>query len=79
MSRSLNSACRLLSCNGCLPVDLRQQQYSAALWATRQLFLGQHLEMDLEEVVLTKLVSHSPGLLATVNGHLFQAVRKTSH
>ena len=36
-SRSLNSACRRrLSCIGRLFVDLRQQQHSAALWATKQ-------------------------------------------
>ena len=35
-SCSLNSACRRLSCKGRLPVDLRQKQHSAALWATKQ-------------------------------------------
>ena len=39
-SRSLNSACRRLSCIGRLSVDLRQQQHSAALWATKQPSLG---------------------------------------
>ena len=39
-SRRLNSACRRLSCNGRLSVDLRQQQHSAALWATKQPFVG---------------------------------------
>ena len=39
-SRSLNSACRRLSCVGRLSVDLRQQQHSAALWATKQPSLG---------------------------------------
>ena len=39
-SHNLNSACRLLSCVGRLPVDLRQQQHSAALWATKQPSLG---------------------------------------
>ena len=37
--RSLNSA-RSLSCIGRLSVDLRQQQHSAALWATKQPSLG---------------------------------------
>ena len=40
MTSSLNSACRRLSCNGRLSVDLRQQQHSAALWATKQPSLG---------------------------------------
>ena len=35
-SRSLKSACRRLSCTGRSSVDLRQQQHSAALWATKQ-------------------------------------------
>ena len=35
-SRSLNSACRRLSYIGRLSVDLRQQQHSAALSATKQ-------------------------------------------
>ena len=39
-SRSLNSACKRLSCIGHLSVDLRQQQRSAALWATKQPSLG---------------------------------------
>ena len=39
-SCSLNSACRWLSCIGRLSVDLRQQQHSAALWATKQPSLG---------------------------------------
>ena len=39
-SCSLNSACRWLSCKGRLPVDLRQQQHSEALWATMQPSLG---------------------------------------
>ena len=39
-SRSLNSACRRLSCIGRLSVDLGQQQHSAALWATKQPSLG---------------------------------------
>ena len=39
-NRSLNSACRRLSCIGRLSVDLRQQQHSAALWATKQPSLG---------------------------------------
>ena len=39
-SCSLNSACRWLSCNGCSSGDLRQQQHSAALWATKQPSLG---------------------------------------
>ena len=39
-SHSLNSACRQLSCIGRLSVDLRQQQHSAALWATKQPSLG---------------------------------------
>ena len=39
-SRSLNSACRRLSCIGRFSVDLRQQQHSAALWATKQPSLG---------------------------------------
>ena len=39
-SRSLNSVCRRLSCIGRLSVDLRQQQHSAALWATKQPSLG---------------------------------------
>ena len=40
-SRSLNSACRRLSCIGRLSlVDLRQQQHSAAYWATKQPSLG---------------------------------------
>ena len=39
-SRSLNSTCRRLSCIGRLSVDLRQQQHSAALWATKQPSLG---------------------------------------
>ena len=38
--RSLTSACRRLSCIGRLSVDLRQQQHSAALWATKQPSLG---------------------------------------
>ena len=39
-SHSLNSACRWLSSIGRLSFDLRQQQHSAALWATKQLSLG---------------------------------------
>ena len=39
-SRSLNSAGRRLSCIGRLSVDLRQQQHSAALLATKQPSLG---------------------------------------
>ena len=39
-SRSPNSACRRLSFIGHLSVDLRQQQHSAALWATKQPSLG---------------------------------------
>ena len=39
-SRSHNSACRRLNCIGPLPVDLRQQQLSVALWATEQTSLG---------------------------------------
>ena len=39
-SRSLNSACRRLSCIGRLSVDLRQQQHPAAFCATKQPFLG---------------------------------------
>ena len=39
-SRSLNPACRRLSCIGRLSVDLRQQQHSAALWVTKQPSLG---------------------------------------
>ena len=39
-SHSLNSARKLLSCIGCLSVDLRQQQHSAALLATKQPSLG---------------------------------------
>ena len=35
-SRSLHSACRRLSCIGSMSVDWRQQQHSAALWATKQ-------------------------------------------
>ena len=42
-SRSLNSACRQLSCIGRLSVDLRQQQHLAALWATKQPSLGKAL------------------------------------
>ena len=39
-SCSLNSACRRLSYIGRLFVDLRQQQHSEALWATKQPSLG---------------------------------------
>ena len=39
-SRSLNTACRRRSCIGRLSVELRQQQHSAALWATKQPSLG---------------------------------------
>ena len=39
-SRSLNSACTRFSCIGCLSVDLRQQQHSAALWVAKQPSLG---------------------------------------
>ena len=39
-SRSLHSACRRLSCIGRWSVDPRQQQHSAALWATKQPSLG---------------------------------------
>ena len=39
-SRSLNSAGRRLSCIGRLSVDLRQQQHSAVLLATKQPSLG---------------------------------------
>ena len=39
-SRSLNSAWRRLSCISHSSVDLRQQQHSAALWATKQPSLG---------------------------------------
>ena len=39
-SHSLKSAYRQHSCIGCLSVDLRQQQNSAALWVTKQLSLG---------------------------------------
>ena len=39
-SRSLNSARGRLSCIRRLSVDLRQQQHSAALWATKQSSLG---------------------------------------
>ena len=39
-SRSLNSACRRLSCIGRLFVDLRQQQHLAALWVSKQPSLG---------------------------------------
>ena len=39
-SRSLNSAYKRLSCIGRLSVDLRQQQHSAALLATKQPSLG---------------------------------------
>ena len=39
-SRSLNSACRRLSRINRLSVDRRQQQHSAALWATKQPSLG---------------------------------------
>ena len=39
-SRSLNSACKRLTCIGRLSVNLRQQQHSAALWATKQPSLG---------------------------------------
>ena len=41
-SRSVSFACRQLSCRpvGCLTVDLRQQQHSPALWATKQPSLG---------------------------------------
>ena len=42
-SRSLNSACRRLSCIGRLSVDLRQQQHSAALWTTQQPSSGRAL------------------------------------
>ena len=39
-SHSLNSACGWLSCIGRLSVELRQQQHSAVLWATKQPSLG---------------------------------------
>ena len=39
-SHNPNCACRRLSCIGRLSVDLRQQQHSAALWATKQPSLG---------------------------------------
>ena len=38
--RSLDSACRQLSCIDRLSVDQRQQQYSLALWASKQPSLG---------------------------------------
>ena len=76
-SRSLNSACRRLSCVGRLSVDLRQQQHSAALWATKQFSLETALlapHGDGPTKGLTKLDSASPGWLAAVNGHLFLKV-----
>ena len=39
-NRSLNSACGRHSCIGRLSIDRRQQQHSAALWATKQSSLG---------------------------------------
>ena len=42
-SLSLSSTCRRLRCIGGLSDDLRQQQHSAALWATKQPSLGRAL------------------------------------
>ena len=64
-----------------LSVDLSQQRHSAALWVTKQPFLGTALlapQVDRpKKGGLKKLVWPPPGWLAVINGHLFKVVRKT--
>ena len=88
-SRSLNSVCRRLSCTDRLSVDLRQQQHSAALWATKQPSLGTALlaphedgprEGGLNKACLTLTVLASRGQQASLpSGKKNERKKKTAH